>query len=58
MNQNTLHIPIIGRMVKCADGSYHLDKEGSTWADVDADTVARFLVEKFGGDIPGVELPQ
>lgn len=41
-------IPVVGHMVKGEDGNYHLDEAGSTWADIPADVIARFLLEKFG----------
>lgn len=44
------HIPISGYMVKQDDGTYLLDPERSVYADLPADTVARFLLEKFGLD--------
>lgn len=53
-------IPVVGHMVKGEDGRYHLDEAGSTWADIPADTIARFLLEKFGydaifGEVGGID---
>lgn len=50
MSDNLCHIPVIGYMVPGPDGNYHLDEERSTWADIPADTIARFLIEKCGAD--------
>lgn len=44
------HIPVSGYMVRQPDGSFALDPERSTYANVPADTIARFLIEKFGLD--------
>lgn len=43
-------IPVSARMVRQEDGTYTLDPERSTFADVPADTVAQFLLTKFGVD--------
>ncbi len=44
------HIPVSGYMVRQPDGSFALDPERSTYADIPADTIARFLIEKLGLD--------
>lgn len=44
------HIPVSARMVRQPDGSYKIDPERSVYADLPADAVARFLIEKFGLD--------
>lgn len=41
-------IPVVGRMTKGADGHYHLDEAASIWADIPADAIARYLVDKLG----------
>lgn len=41
------HVPIRGYMVLQPDGSYELDPERSTYADIPADDIARFLIEKL-----------
>lgn len=38
-------------MVKGPDGTYHLDKAGSTWADIPAEDIARYLVDRCGADV-------
>lgn len=43
-------IPVMGRMVKTPDGDWVLDAEGSIWADIPADVIARKLIEGFGMD--------
>lgn len=50
MQDTICKVPVVGRMVKGPDGTYHLDKAGSTWADIPADAIARFLVERCGSD--------
>lgn len=52
------HVPIRGYLVEQPDGSYELDPERSTYADIPADAIARFLIEKLapgalspGGDV-------
>lgn len=50
-DEATCRIPVIGHMVMGEDGHYHLDEAGSTWADIPADTIARFFLEKFGHDV-------
>lgn len=47
------HIPVSARMVRQPDGTYALDPERSVYADLPADAVARFLLEKFGLDAFG-----
>ena len=54
-DSSMLHIPVVGHMVRNADGTYHLDEEKSSWIDVDASVVAKFFIDKFGLDIPGME---
>ncbi len=44
------HVPVSARMVRQEDGTYALDPERSTYADIPADTIARFLIEKMGLD--------
>lgn len=44
------HIPVSGYMVRQPDGAYALDPERSTYANIPADTIARFLIEKMGLD--------
>lgn len=44
------HIPVTGYMVRQPDGTYQLDPERSTYADIPADTIARFLIAKMGLD--------
>lgn len=51
MTDNLCRIPVVGHMVEGADGRYHLDEAGSTWADVPADAIARFLLERCGADV-------
>lgn len=41
------HVPIRGYLVEQPDGSYELDPERSTYADIPADDIARFLIEKL-----------
>ena len=41
------HVPIRGYLVEQPDGSYELDPERSTYADIPADAIARFLIEKL-----------
>lgn len=43
-------IPIVGHMVKGPDGAYYLDEASSVWADIPAEAIARFLVDKLGVD--------
>ncbi len=42
------HVPVSARMVRQEDGTYALDPERSTYADIPADTIARFLLERLG----------
>lgn len=48
MANGMCRIPVVGYMVKGDDGEYHLDEERSTWADIPADDIARFFIEKLG----------
>ena len=48
MEVKTCRIPVVGYMEMGADGEYHLNQEKSKWADIPADDIARFLIEKFG----------
>lgn len=48
MVQICKNVPVIGHMVKGEDGNFHLDPERSTFADIPADDIARFLIERFG----------
>lgn len=41
------HVPVRGYMVRQPDGSYELDPARSTYADIPADDIARFLIEKL-----------
>lgn len=41
-------IPVRGYMVRQADGSWEMDPARSTYADIPADVLARFLLQKFG----------
>ncbi len=41
------HVPIRGYLVRQPDGSYELDPERSTYADIPAEDIARFLVERL-----------
>lgn len=41
------HVPIRGYLVEQPDGSYELDPERSTYADIPADDIARFLIERL-----------
>ena len=50
-NESMCRVPVVGCMVMGADGEYHLNKDRSEWADIPADTIARFLLEKFGKDV-------
>lgn len=50
MPSTTCRIPIVGHMTKGPDGQYHLDEASSTWADIPADAIARFLIEHCGAD--------
>ena len=50
MKEDICHIPVVGCMEKGEDGNYHLNPEKSKWADIPADAIARFLLEKFGYD--------
>lgn len=43
-------VPVSGYMVRQEDGTYELDPERSTYADIPADTIARFLIAKMGLD--------
>lgn len=45
------HVPIRGYLVQQPDGSYELDPERSTYADIPAEDIARFLIERLG---PGI----
>ena len=52
MNGDTVcRIPVVGCVTKGPDGQYHLDEEASTWADIPADAIARFLIERCGADV-------
>ncbi len=42
------NIPVSGYMVKGEDGKFHLDPERSVFADIPAEDIARFLIEKLG----------
>lgn len=42
------HVPVSGYMVRQLDGTYQLDPERSTFVDIPADTIARFLLERLG----------
>lgn len=50
MPDNICKIPIVGHMTKGPDGRYHLDEAASTWAEIPASAIARFLVDKLGVD--------
>ena len=50
MQENVCKIPIIGHMTKGPDGRYRLDEATSTWAEIPATVIARFLVERCGVD--------
>lgn len=50
MPNDICRIPVVGHMTKGADGHYHLDEASSTWADIPADAIAHFLVERCGTD--------
>lgn len=41
------HVPIRGYLVRQPDSSYKLDPARSTYADIPADDIARFLIEKL-----------
>ncbi len=50
MTRDFCEIPVVGHMVKGLDGKYHLDKAASTWANIPANVVAKFLVDRCGAD--------
>lgn len=50
MPDNICKIPVVGHMTKGPDGHYHLDEAASTWAEIPASAIARFLVDKLGVD--------
>lgn len=50
MQESVCRIPVTGYMSKGADGHYHLDEAASTWAEIPASAVARFLVDRCGVD--------
>ena len=54
---NACHIPVVGYMVQDENGNWHMDKERSQWADIPADTIAQFLIQRMGGSIPQVDVP-
>ena len=41
-------IPVIGCMVKGEDGEYRLDEDKSQWANIPADDIAQYLIERLG----------
>lgn len=50
MQDNVCKIPVTGYMTKGPDGHYHLDEAASSWAEIPASVIARFLVERCGVD--------
>ena len=48
-DEKIIRIPVVGHMVRQADGSYILDRERSVYADIPADAVVDLLVRNFGG---------
>lgn len=50
MQNDVCKIPVMGHMTKGPDGRYHLDEAASTWAEIPAAVIARFLVDKLGVD--------
>ncbi len=48
MANGMCRIPVVGCMVKGDDGEYYLDEARSQWADIPADDIAKFLIEKLG----------
>jgi len=42
------HVPVSGYMVRQPDGTYQLDPGRSTYADIPADSIARFLLDRLG----------
>lgn len=49
MDKKTVCIPVTARMTKnLSTGEYEIVPEKSTYANVPADTIARFLIQKFG----------
>lgn len=42
------HVPVSGYMVRQPDGSYEIDPGRSVYADIPADTIARFLLDRLG----------
>ena len=41
------HVPIRGYLVQQPDGSFELDPERSAYADIPAEDIARFLIERL-----------
>lgn len=48
MANGMCRIPVVGYMVPDENGEYHLDEARSQWADIPADDIARFFIEKLG----------
>lgn len=48
MDNQTIRIPVAATMRKQPDGSFEM--VAAEWAEVTADSVARFLLQKFGVD--------
>lgn len=44
------NIPVVAHMARDEDGNWYIDRERSVYADIPADDIARFLIEKFGHD--------
>ena len=53
-DSNICHVPIVGYMVQDENGNWRLDKKRSQWADIPADAIARYLIERMGGRIPEI----
>lgn len=47
MNDDMLNLPVKALMREQPDGSYRIVPEESTYVDISADTVARFLLDAF-----------
>ena len=41
------HVPIRGYLVQQPDGSFELDPERPAYADIPAEDIARFLIERL-----------
>lgn len=55
-NKNICHVPVVGYMVQDGNGHWYMDESHSQWADIPADTIARFVIRQLGGSIPGIDI--